>query len=173
MKAFQLPALTGAQRDELDRLYRMTKDPRLRTRAQMVLLAGEQGLAVPGIARIVREAESTVLRWLRRYRAEGAEGLKDAPRPGRPAEVTDAYRAELRMAVRRRPRSLDLPYSLWTLQRLSDYLAEKTSLRVSPETVRRELKKMNIVLSRPQHRISSPDPDYLVKKRRSKTHETA
>jgi transposase len=139
----------------------------------MVLLAGEQGQSVAEIARIVREVETTVLRWLKRYQAEGVEGLKDAPRPGRPAEVTDAYRAELRAAVRRRPRSLDLPYSLWTLQRLSDYLAEKTGLRVSTETVRRELKKLDIVLSRPQHKISSPDPEYLVKKRPSKMHETA
>jgi transposase len=173
MRPFRLPDLTDAQRTELDQLYRTTKDPRLRTRAQMVLLAGEQGQSVPEIARIVREVETTVLRWLKRYQAEGVEGLKDAPRPGRPAEVTDAYRAELLTAVRRRPRSLDLPYSLWTLQRLSDYLAEKTGLRVSTETVRRALKKMDIVLSRPQYTISSPDPEYLVKKRRSKLPETA
>ena len=84
--------------------------------------------------------------------------------------MTETYRAELLAAVRRRPRSLDLPYSLWTLQRLADYLAEKTGLRVSYETVRLTLKKAEIVLSRPQHKVSSPDPDYLVKKRRLKTH---
>ena len=173
MKPFRLPELTDAQRDELDKLYRTTKDPRLRTRAQMVLLAGEQGQSVPQVARIVREVETTVLRWLKRYQAEGVAGLKDAPRPGRPATVPDSYRAELLVAVRRRPRSLDLSYSLWTLQRLSDYLAEKTGLRVSTETVRRALKKMDIVMSRPQHKISSPDPEYLVKKRRLKTHEIA
>jgi transposase len=173
MKPFRLPDLTDAQRRELDELYRTTKDPRLRTRAQMVLLADEQKQSVAAIAGIVREVESTVLRWLKRYQAEGCEGLKDAPRPGRAADVTDTYRAELLVAVRRRPRSLDLPYSLWTLQRLSDYLAEKTGLRVSRETVRRALKQMDIVLSRPQHKISSPDPEYLVKKRRLKTHEIA
>jgi transposase len=40
----------------------------------MILLAAEQGLKVPQIARIVREREATVLRWLTRYRAEGMEG---------------------------------------------------------------------------------------------------
>lgn len=172
MKPIRVPPLTSAQRDELDALYRKTKDPRLRTRAQMVLLSAEQHLKVPEIGRIVRESEATVLRWLKRYLAEGPEGLKDAPRPGRPADLTDAYRVELLAAVRRRPRSLDLPFSLWTLQRLVDYLAEKTGLRVSDETVRRALKKAGIVLSRPQHKISSPDPDYQVKKRRLKTHAT-
>ena len=59
------------QRKELDQLYRTTKAPRLRTRAQMVLLSAEQGLKVPQIAVIVRESEATVLRWLKRYRADG------------------------------------------------------------------------------------------------------
>jgi transposase len=157
------------QSKELDHLYRTTKDPRLRTRAQMVFLAADQGLKVPQIAAIVRESEATVLRWLKRYRAEGLNGLRDAPRPGRPSEMTEAYRAALLAAVRRRPRSLGLPFSLWTLQRLVDYLAEHTSIRVSDETVRRALKQMGIVLSRPQHQISSPDPEYAVKKRRLKT----
>ena len=95
--------------------------------------------------------------------------MQDAPRLGRPSEITAEYRAELLAAARRRPRSLHLPFSLWTLQRLADYLAERTGLRVSDETVRRALKHMGIVLSRPQHKISSPDPGYAVKKRRLKT----
>ena len=173
MKAIRVPPLTEAQRAELDALYRTTKKPRLRTRAQMVLLSAEQGLKATEIAPIVRESDDTVLRWLKRYLAEGVNGLSDAPLPGRPTKLTETYRTELLAAVRRRPRSLDLPYSLWTLQRLADYLAEKTGLRVSDETVRQTLKKADIVLSRPQHKISSPDPEYEVKKRRSKMHETA
>jgi transposase len=161
------------QIEELDHLYRTTKAPRLRTRAQMVLLSAEQRLKIPQIAAIVRESEATVGRWLKRYLAEGLDGLQDAPRPGRPSEVTEAYRTALLAAVRRRPRSLGLPFSLWTLQRLVDYLAEKTTIRVSDETVRRALKQAGIVLSRPQHKISSPDPDYQVKKRRLKIRATS
>jgi transposase len=97
--------MTPTQREHLDRLYRTTKAPRLRTRAQIILLAAEQGFKVLQIAAIVRESEATVLRWLTRYRAEGLEGLHDAPRPGRPSPMTEAYKAELFAAVRRRPRS--------------------------------------------------------------------
>jgi len=141
MKAIRVPPLNDTQRGELTKLYRSTKEPRQRTRAQMVLLSAEQGRKAPEIAAIVRESEVTVQRWLKRYLAEGLEGLKDAPRPGRAATVTETYRAELLAAVRRRPRSLELAYSLWTLQRPADYLAEKTGLRVSDETVRQTLKK--------------------------------
>jgi Winged helix-turn helix len=106
MRPIHIRPLTPTQRQPLDHLYRTTKTPRLRTRAQMVLLSVDQGLKVPQIAAIVRESEATALRWLNCDRAEGVEGLQDAPRPGRPAQVTAAYRSALLTAGRRRPRSV-------------------------------------------------------------------
>ena len=172
MKPTYVPSLTKEQLEELDNLYRKAKQPRLRTRAQMILLSAEKRLKADEIAEIARASHVTVLRWIKRYMAEGIEGLKDAPREGSPAKVTEAYQQQLIETVRRRPRSIGLPYSMWTLRRLADYMAEETGLRVSYETVRRELRKADIVLSRPQHTISSPDPEYKVKKRRSKSPET-
>lgn len=134
--------------------------PRLRTRAQMILLSAEKRLKVGEIADIVRESDATVLRWLKRYVAEGVDGLHDAPRPGRERTVAEFYRQKLVEAVRRRPRRLDLDFSLWTLQRLVGYVTEETGFRVSTETVRRTLKDADIVLSRLQHAVSSPDPQY-------------
>ena len=126
-------------------------------------------MTAPAIAKIVRENDQTVRNWLKRWMAEGIEGLKDRPMPGSPKKVTKEYEEQLLQVVRRRPRSLEQPYSLWTLQRLADYMTEQTGIRVSDETVRQLLKAGEIVLSRPQHKVSSPDPEYLVKKRRSKT----
>jgi transposase len=82
--------------------------------------------------------------------------------------MTEAYKDKLLAAVRR-PRSLGLPFSLWTLRLLVDYLAEQTGIRVSDETVRRALKHAGIVLSRPQPQISRPDPEYTLNKRRVRT----
>jgi len=42
-------------------------------------------------------------------------------------------------------------------------MAEETCIGVSGESIRRILKAHDIVLSRPQHTISSPDPEYKVK----------
>lgn len=168
MRPLQMPELTPEQQSDVADLYRNTKDVRLRTRAQMVLLACEQHLSAKAIAEIVREDDETVRRWLKRYLAQGLEGLRDLPMPGAPAKITKIYQERLLEVVRHRPRSLGQPYSMWTLQRLADYLAEQTGLRVSDETVRRLLAAHEIVFSRPQHTISSPDPEYLVKKRRSK-----
>jgi transposase len=167
-KPLEIPVPTAEEVDALDKLYRTTKEVRLRTRAQMVLLAAEQRLTAPAIAAIVREDDQTVRNWLKRWMAEGIEGLKDRPMPGAPAKITKEFEEQVCAAARRRPRSLGQPYSLWTLQRLADYMAEQTGIRVSYETVRRVVAAGGIVLSRPQHKISSPDPEYLVKKRRLK-----
>jgi transposase len=62
-------------------LYRTTRDARLKTRApQMILLAAERRMTAAEIAEIVRASEETVRRWLKRYLAEGVEGLRDTPR---------------------------------------------------------------------------------------------
>lgn len=163
MRPIRVPTLTPEQFVALEEFYRTPK-ARLRTRAQMVLLAAERGLTASEIAEIVRQSEETVRRWLKRYLAEGVEGLRDAPQPGAPRKVTEEYRRILVGAVRRRPRSLGLPFSLWTLHRLADYMAERTAIRVEYETVRVHLKAEGIVLSRPQHTITSPDPEYALKK---------
>jgi transposase len=159
MKALHMPELTEEQHSKLVNVYRHTKDVRIRTRAQMVLLACEQHLSAPSIAVIVREDAETVRRWLKRSLQEGSEGLFDRPRTGAPSKTTQAYEEQLLAAVRRRPRSLGQPYSMWTLQRLADYLAEQMGITVSSETVRRLLASQEIVFSRPQHTISSPDPE--------------
>jgi transposase len=168
MKPIRIPTLSPEQLDALEKLYRATHEARLRTRAQMVLLAAEQRLTAAEIAEIVRASEETVRRWLKRYLAEGVEGLRDVPHPGAPRKVTEEYRELLVQVVRRRPRTLGLPFSVWTLRRLADYMAEQTGIRVEYETARVHLKAAGIVLSRPQHTITSPDPDYALKKRRSK-----
>ncbi len=173
MKPIRIPALSPEQLDSLEKLYRTTRKVRLRTRAQMVLLAAERRLTAAEIAEIVRASEETVRRWLKRCLAEGVEGLRDAPQPGAPRKVTEGYCERLIHAVRRRPRSLGLPFSLWTLQRLADHMAEQTGVRVTYETVRAHLKAADIVLSRPQHTITSPDPEHALKKRRSKRPATA
>ena len=170
----EISPLTAEEVEVLDTLYRSTKDVRVRTRAHIILLAGEQRMIASAIARIVRCDDQTVRNWFKRWMAEGIEGLKDRPMPERLglAKVTKAYKEQVLLAVRRRPRTLGLPYSMWTYQRLADYMAEQTGIRVSFVTVSRVLAAAGIVLSRPQHKVSSPDPEYLVKKRRLKTRET-
>ena len=108
MRAIKIEKLSKEACQELDKMYRTTKIPRMRTRFQMIFLSAEQGLNAPKIAEIVRESENTVQRWLKRYLAEGLQGLYDAPKSGSPGKVTSAYKEQLISSVRRRPRALGL-----------------------------------------------------------------
>jgi transposase len=121
-------------------------------------------MVAAAIAAVVRMHEHTVRRWLVRYQAEGLNGLADAPRPGAAQRATAAYREQLLALVRRRPRALGLPFSLWTGDRLSNYLAERTGVRMSRASVYRLLRAGGVHLNRPQHTITSPDPEYATKK---------
>jgi transposase len=168
----RIQAITADELDALKRLYHQTKDVRAHERAQMILLSVEQHLTAAQIAAIVRTSEQTVRTWLKRFMAEGVTGLSDKPRPGAPPKVTSAYRHRLLAVVRQRPRALGQPYSLWTLQRLADFMADETGIRLTAVTVRELLAKQDIVLSRPQHKVSSPDPAYQLKKRRSRRNGT-
>jgi transposase len=168
----QVRPISVDEKNELETLYRQTKDVRIRERTQIILLAAEQGMTAPEICQIVRRNDQTVRTWIKRFNAEGIPGLYDAPRPGAPRVVTPEYCERLLVVVRQRPRSLERPYSMWTLERLADFMAEETGIRVSKVTVRRILLEHDIVMSRPQHKVNSPDPEYEVKKRRSKASGT-
>ena len=93
MKAIRIAPLDPEQLDALEKLYRTTPNTRLRTRAQMLLLAAERRLRAAEIAEIVRTSEQTVRRWLKRYLAEGVEGLRDEPHPGAPRKVRSTARS--------------------------------------------------------------------------------
>src|SRR5258708_32112070 len=80
----QLRPLTDEEQTKIERLARAQSAPvRLARRARIVQLAA-QGQTVPAIARHVSVSEKAVRQWLKRFAAEGLEGLEDAPRSGRP-----------------------------------------------------------------------------------------
>jgi transposase len=156
---------------EIRTLYHTTKDVRVRTRTQIILLAFD-GLSAPKIAKIVDMSGEGVRHHLRRYHDEGIKGVYDKERSGRPRLATPDYIEAALSALRRRPRALGLSFSVWTLDRLLEYLTDQTKITVSDETLRTHLLANGFSFSRPQHKISSPDPEYVQKKRRLKRHET-
>ena len=64
-------------------LTKTDPDPRVRRRAQAVLLA-EEGQTLASIARLFHTSAYRVHVWQERFAAEGRAGLVDRPRGGRP-----------------------------------------------------------------------------------------
>jgi len=59
----EIAPLTAEEAEALDPLYRSTKDVRVRARAHIILLAGEQRMRASPITKIVRCDDQTVRNW--------------------------------------------------------------------------------------------------------------
>jgi transposase len=114
----------------------------------MVLLSA-RGYAVPQIAQIFEVGEDTVRTWLHRYQEHGADGLEDAPRPGRPPRdrlarhIVDAQASNP-------PSHSGLVQGFWTAALLSAFLAARFGLSLSVSSVRRYLRAADWRWARPR-----------------------
>jgi transposase len=153
-------SVSPAQRVEVDQwLWRRDLAPRLRERLEMVKAVG-LGQTVPQIAQWSGRTERTVRHWLRRYAQGGVAALADAPRAGRPAAADAAYRRAAEVALETPPRTLGLPFDVWTSARLSAYLAETTGVRIAPGWLRALLGRWDYVCGRPKHTLKHlQDPE--------------
>ena len=153
-------SVSPTQRVEVDHwLRRRDLAPRLRERLEMVKAVG-LGQAVPQIVRWSGRTERTVRHWLRRYAQGGVAALADAPRAGRPATADAAYRRAAEAALETPPRTLGLPFDVWTSARLSAYLADTTGVRIAPGWLRALLGRWDYVCGRPKHTLEHlQDPE--------------
>jgi transposase len=133
-------------------LRRRDLAPRQRERLEMVKAAA-LGQDVAAIARWSGRRPETVCRWLAVYREGGIAALADAPRQGRPPKADARYLAALETAVERAPRSLGLPFDVWTSARLSAYLHQQTGVRIAPGWLRVLLHRQRFACGRPKHTL--------------------
>jgi hypothetical protein len=90
------------------------------------LSAARRRLTAATIVMSVRSSEHAVHRRLKRYPAEGAEGLRNMLHPGASSKASTARKRRLTGIVRCHTRSLRLPFALWTLQRLPGHMVRQT-----------------------------------------------
>ena len=127
--------------------------PRVRERLEMVKAAA-LGQDLAAIARWSGRTPRTVRRWLRAFRDGGVTALADAPIPGRPPKADAAYLAALEQAMETPPRTLGLPFDVWTSARLSAYFREQTGVRIAPGWLRVLLHQQRFVCGRPKHTLA-------------------
>lgn len=157
--------LSDMERAALVQLHRQTKNADVRSRCDMILLS-DQGLSPPKIAQRVLFSSRTVLRYIERYEAEELSGLLPRPRPGRPRRVTPEYEALLIEVVEKEPRSLGLPFSNWTTANLSEYLVQRTGIKIKARQVENYLKAHGFRLRRPVLSVKhKQDPELVGEKK--------
>ena len=164
MRMRTLPApileVTAVQRTAVEAaLRRRDLAPRQRERLEMVKAAA-LGQDLEAIARWSGRRPETVRRWLAVYREGGIAALADAPRQGRPPKADAAYLTALETAVETAPRSLGLPFDVWTSTRLSAYLCQQTGVRLAPGWLRVLLHRQRFACGRLKHTLNHlQDPE--------------
>lgn len=159
----RLPALDEHLQAELRHRYQETRDAETRTRYQILLLALD-GLTSMQIAPLVCRSQDTVVRVLKRFLQGGLEAVPRRTAPGRPRTITPTWEEELLRAIELDPHEVGVVSANWTTQLLADYLAEKTGIVVTEETVRIGLHAHGYVCKRPTwtlRRKAEEQPAYV------------
>lgn len=138
--------------DMLRRLTRTDPDPRVRHRADgLLLVAG--GLSLTGAACRIGCSRNSLRAWGQRFLAEGRAGLVDRRRRGRPPKLDAAASALLETALAASPLDYDYPVTTWTVADLTDLLGRR-GWPVSPATVYRTLHALGYGYRRPRHDLT-------------------
>jgi transposase len=158
--------LTSEERAGLEAALRSSSAFTLR-RAQ-ILLASARGERPRRIAAAVGCSVQTVRNVIRAFAQEGLSCLQQgSTRPLTVESVLDEERRErLRHLLHQSPRAFGKARSLWTLDLAAEVCFEQgiTPERMSDETIRRALKRLGTNWKRAKHWITSPDPQYALKK---------
>src|SRR3954451_9657089 len=97
-----VPITTGRTPAELRALARRERDGRVSARL-LALANALDGMSREDAARAAGMDRQTLRDWVQRYNAEGVEGLRDRPRPGRPYALDEGRQATLKALVLRGP----------------------------------------------------------------------
>jgi transposase len=133
-----------------------------------ILLASARGERAPAIARQLGCDDQTVRTVIHGFNASGLAVLQAGSwRPHRLRTTFSEEAAQrLKDLLHRSPRDFGQERSRWTLHLAAQVSFEQgiISSPVSDESVRRALKRLKTTWKRAKHWMTSPDPQYLLKK---------
>ena len=124
----------------LDTFLKQTKEARVFRRAQAVRDV-VKGQRLQTVSDTLHFTYSALRKWVYRFANQGAQGLMDRPRSGRPPKVTCALEQHLNRLVDQDPLQHGSVYSQWSCRELATVLAQQTGIQLGRESVRGVLKK--------------------------------
>lgn len=162
--------LSDEEGRKLAQIVRRGKQGTIRMRRAMMIMASASGTPVPAIARLVAADEDTVRDVIHAFNEKGLAALDPHWAGGRPRRITDDQVAFVVATAKQRPETLHLPFTRWSLRKLSAYLAGRyratdprtapaRTVAVSPESTRRILRDHQISIQRTRTWKDSTDPD--------------
>lgn len=122
------------------RLAHSSPELRFAHRLNAVLLVSV-GRSCYEVARWFGENARTVERWVKAYEAEGCDGLKAHPGPGRPGRLTADQTRQLASDIAMAPMRHGLPQARWSGKLLAQYLERCYGITMSQRHCQRLLQR--------------------------------
>jgi transposase len=160
-----VPITTGRTPAELRALARRERDGRVSARL-LALASALDGMGREEAARAAGMDRQTLRDWVHRYNAEGVEGLRDRPRPGRPCALDEGQQAALKGLILRGPRLERDGRVAWRARDLRGLVERRFGVGYSEAGVRRLLKGLDLSWqkARPIHPEADPKAQERFKK---------
>ena len=167
MRRAKSPSERGFDRYDTRRLthaLREATEVRTYRRVQAVLLVA-QGQTIREAARITGTRPWSVYHWVRTYGyTHRPDCLRDAPRSGRPQVAQAVTDARLVREFRRDPMRLGYRATGWTVSLRAEHLQQKYGCVISPRTLRRWMRDLDLRWKRPRYVSATSDPNRPQKK---------
>ena len=140
-------------RNTLNQFIRSTSTPQSLALRSRIVLAAADGSSNRHIASALKIPAITVGKWRRSFTVDGIEGLRDAPRSGRPPKHDSTVRRRVQTRVCQQPEA----QSRWTVRTLA------SELGLPAGTVHAMLVAAKLQPHRIRTFTFSPDPDFEAK----------
>ncbi|MFQ5811460.1 MAG: helix-turn-helix domain-containing protein [Armatimonadota bacterium] len=164
----RLRKLSAAELAELQRLLRAENTSAALFRRCRVVWLLAAGYSIADASRYVGIHYTNAHKWVKRFEAEGLEGLRTRSRQGRPRVYDEAAEEIVVDLATSRPKDLGLDFTTWSLTKLAKHLRGHELLPdISHETVRRILRRRGLRFLAGQTWCESDDPEYEAKKGQS------
>jgi transposase len=123
----------------------------------LAIAAALEGKSRAEAARLAGMERQALRDAVMRYNAEGLDGLRDRPIPGRRPALTEAEQAVLLAAVFRGPDRARYGCTDWTLPALCRWVEDRFGKRVHPASLSRILRRLDLSRqkTRPVHPLAN------------------
>jgi transposase len=141
---------------ELLREATATKDLALWRRAKC-LLGYIEGRSAIDMAKETGVDRSAIAKWIGWYNAEGADGLRSKPLPGRVPRLTEEQRAEVARMVEAGPQAAGFQSGVWTGALVGQWIERRFGVHYHPQHIPRMLHQLGFSVQRPRKRLARAD----------------
>jgi len=150
--------LSPQERRSLQHRYTVEKHPKMRERYQMVLLS-DQGKGIGEVAEIVGKTNRRVSDLIHAYERDRIDGIALKPQPGNHRKLTREQRKDIAAALKKSPKSHDLPATFWNIHWVRTLVKERFSVvYATPSSYRALLYESGFSFHRPEKTYREQDP---------------